>query len=341
MTLPQGLVPTAVYDTYWRFAAERQAIFFRRLTGAMSLTKDSILAQFKFTNAYRASDRVSQFLIKYVQYQGDQSPKHLFFRTLLFKFFNRIETWKLLENELGEVSLDGYTFKRFNDVFDRAMQRGERLYSAAYIMPAALAFGGPRKHATHLRLLEHMIDSEVPDRLVEAKTLAEAFKILRAVPMLGDFLAFQYLIDLNYTTMLRFDEMDFVVPGPGARDGIRKCFVPGSKYTETDIIRIVADHQEAEFEARSISFQSLWGRRLHLIDCQNLFCEVDKYARVAHPDVAGISGRTRIKQAFIRSDKPVELFYPPKWGINERVQATTNQSFKTSGQLVLPNGGPR
>jgi hypothetical protein len=28
---------------------------------------------------------------------------------------------------------------------------------------------------------------------------------------------------------------------------------------------------------------TLFGRRLHSIDCQNLFCEVDKYARVAHP----------------------------------------------------------
>src|SRR5258707_9985183 len=39
-------------------------------------------------------------------------------------------------------------------------------------------------------------------------------------------------------------------------------------------------------------------RRLQLIDCQNLFCEVDKYARVAHPNIAGRTGRTRIKQKF-------------------------------------------
>ena len=40
------------------------------------------------------------------------------------------------------------------------------------------------------------------------------------------FLAYQYLIDLNYAAGLGFSEMDFVVPGPGARDGIRKCFGP-------------------------------------------------------------------------------------------------------------------
>ena len=41
-------------------------------------------------------------------------------------------------------------------------------------------------------------------------------------------------------------------------------------------------HQNQLFE---LDFQNLWGRRLQLIDCQNLFCEVDKYSRVypAHP----------------------------------------------------------
>ena len=84
---------------------------------------------------------------------------------------------------------------------------------------------------------------------------------------------------------------------------------------------MMADNQEREFERLGIKFQSLWGRRLQLIDCQNLFCEVDKYARVAHPDVAGISGRTRIKQKFSPTG-PLDLpWYPPKWGINSKIEA--------------------
>ena len=60
-------LPTVAYDTYWRFAAERQAIFFRRFAGAPApWTDDPILQRYKFTNAYRASDRVSQYLIREV-----------------------------------------------------------------------------------------------------------------------------------------------------------------------------------------------------------------------------------------------------------------------------------
>src|SRR5262249_48644880 len=64
--------------------------------------------------------------------------------------------------------------------------------------------------------------------------------------------------------------------------------------------------------------------RLQLIDCQNLFCEVDKYARVRHPDVGGASGRTRIKQRFRAHPDPIEYWYPPKWGINDA--AATSQA---------------
>jgi hypothetical protein len=53
--------PTVVYDTYWRFASERQEIFFRRWQGqGLPWTSDPILSEFKFTNAYRASESIFQ-----------------------------------------------------------------------------------------------------------------------------------------------------------------------------------------------------------------------------------------------------------------------------------------
>ena len=88
------------------------------------------------------------------------------------------------------------------------------------------------------------------------------------------------------------------------------------------MIRFMADRQEVEFDRLGLEFRTLWGRRLQLIDCQNLFCEVDKYARVAHPEIGGASGRTRIKQKFRPHPDPIDYWYPPKWGINEAVAAS-------------------
>src|SRR4029077_20627708 len=123
-----------------------------------------------------------------------------------------------------------------------------------------------------------------------------------------------------------FSEMDFVITGPGARDGLRKCFADNGGLGDAELIRLLADRQERELERLGLEFPSLWGRRLQLIDCQNLFCETDKYARVAHPEVQGISGRTRIKQSYRPKSDPISFWYPPKWGINAAVAETQRQS---------------
>ena len=313
---------TEVFDAYWRLAAERQAIFFHRFRREPPpWTKDPILLRHKFTNAYRASDRVSQFLIRHVIYKGEQTPDEVFFRTILFKLFNRISTWHLLKEEFGEVSYAEYTHKRYDSVLGKAIGRGEQIYSAAYIMPPAVRTG-KRKHTGHLLLLERMMKDDLPSRLAESRTLREAFELLREYPMMGDFLAYQYIIDLNYGPLLNFSEMEFIVPGPGARRGIGKCFSDLGGLSEADIIRLVTEHQEEEFANRGIRFENLWGRPLQLIDCQNLFCEVDKYARVAFPSLQVAGGGKRIKQVYRTTIEPIEYWYPPKWGINEKIDAT-------------------
>ncbi|WP_437334274.1 nucleotide kinase domain-containing protein [Sorangium sp. So ce394] len=309
------LQPTPVYETYWRFAHARQAVFHRRVRAEPPpWTDDPILASHRFTNAYRAADRVSQFLIRNVLYAGDQAEEEVFFRCLLFKIFNRIDTWEHLEANLGEVSWRGYSFEKYTNVLDHLLGRGHSIYSGAYIMPSP-PFGSQRKHRNHLRLLERMMADRVPSKIAKSDSLESVFSLLLSYPSLGRFLAFQFAIDINYSDVCSFSEMDFVVAGPGARDGIRKCFVDSAGLTDEDIVRVVTERAALEFEQRGLAFEDLWGRPLQLIDCQNLFCEVDKYARVAHPECSGASGRTRIKQRFVAASRPLQQWYPPKWHI--------------------------
>jgi len=318
---PPPARPTVVFDTYWRFAAERQRIFMKRFMGEVGpWTDDPILRQYRFTNAYRASDRVSQFLIRRVAYAGLQSPVETFFRIILCKLFNRTSTWQHLTERLGTPSWEDYDYEHYDQILTALLESGRAIYSPAYIMPAGRrTFGFRRKHRNHLKLLEMMMNDDVPARVADSLTLRAAFEIMRSYPLIGDFLAYQYVIDLNYSNLTAHSENEFVMPGPGARDGIRKCFVHSGGLSDADIIHRVCEHQEAEFESRGIDFPGLWGRPLQLIDCQNLFCEVDKYARVGHPDIQGISGRTRIKRRFRAPRSAISYWYPPKWGINRLI----------------------
>ncbi len=326
-----------VFYSYWGFAAERQRIFFRRLSGSNSaaLTDDHVLQTFKFTNSYRASDRVSQYLIKHVIF-GDNSPtsrEDLFFRVILFKLFNKIETWQLLERELGEISVKSYDYDAFAGVLTSALESGTRIYSAAYIMPSAgRVFGRRYKHQNHLKLLEYMLAEQFPVRVSKASSMSEAYDLMESAPSIGPFLAYQLVTDLNYSPLTSFSEMEFVVAGPGALDGISKCFVNGADLSPVDVIRYMADHQHEWFDELGIDFPSLWGRPLQLIDCQNLFCEISKYARAAFPDVQGVSGRTRIKQKFAPIGRPPAPWYPPDWGINDEIELPESQSFLESDE---------
>jgi hypothetical protein len=309
-----------LYDAYWRFAAERQSVFFRRLRGELQpWSDDPILQTFKFCNAFRASDRVSQFLIRDVIYQLDFTPEDTFLRIILFRLFSKNETWQLLEATFGQICANTFNPNAFGETLDHALARGETIYTNAFILCASNAYGYRRKHRNHLALVDAMLVDGLSRKIANARSLEAVYRLLIAYPLIGPFMAYQLAIDINYSELTDFDENNFTMPGPGAIRGIKKCFADISSCSMPAIIRWMVDRQEAEFERLGLSFQPLWGRRLHAIDCQNLFCEVDKYARVAFPELS--SSRTRIKSKFKPTGSKIDYFYPPKWGINDAVKA--------------------
>ncbi len=320
--------PSPVFESYWRFAAERHRVYERRLRGLPApWTSDPVLSVYRFTNVFRAADRVSQFLIRDVIYQSDRAVDELVFRVLLFKVFNKIETWRLLRDEFGEPSLSTFDVAAADRLLADARARGQRIYSNAYIVPPIAGSDGV-KHRGHLRLIATMIEDELPARIRESATMQDVYLLLRAYPGIGNFLAYQFAVDINYSDVTNHDEDEFVMAGPGALDGISKVFPGADLRQAARIIRCMTDEQEDWLSHYGLSFGGLFGRRLHLIDIQNLFCEISKYARVAHPNIEGVSGRTRIKQSF-RAAGPVPTpYFPPKWELEVPIDISMEPAFQ-------------
>ena len=184
--------------------------------------------------------------------------RRCFSELILFKFFNRVDTWERLESKIGPIVWKEFEFDRYAKILDSIAEQQRPIYSAAYIMPSP-SFGYRRKHRNHLRLFQHMMLDGAPFRIERARSLQEVFEILRSYPSLGNFLAFQFAIDLNYSAMLDFSEMDFVVAGPGARSGIRKCFADTGGLDDADVIRAVTEMADREFDRLGLSFRTLVG----------------------------------------------------------------------------------
>ncbi len=307
-----------VYELYWEFAAKRQDVFYSRLAGNPGpWSNDPILQEYKFCNVYRAVDRVSQYLIKEICYGNKSLEKaDRLFQIIAFRNFSKIETWQELSRILGRSpTLDDLATGAFEQALTKIVASDQPIYTNAFILCATDAYGKRRKHLNHIAMFKHMFFGEnIANEIFSATSLQQVYEILHRFPLYGDFMSYQTAIDINYSDLIDFSENDFTVAGPGSKRGIRKVFEDTGDYTPAEIILWMVENQDSEFERLGIEFRSLFGRKIHAIDAQGLFCETDKYCRVRVPDLT--SARKRIKTRFKPKTQAIDLFLPPKWNLN-------------------------
>ena len=315
------------YQYYFYFIQERMNIFWRRYEGWESrLTDDPILAKYKFTNVYRAQDRVSQYLIKRVISEKEKGFSDIdnLLRIIVFKIFNNINTWEYLEGRLEEISIKTFDVDLITALLEERITEVP-IFSPAYMMTGSHAKYNmyARKHEKWLRMVKkELLLGKGFEKIVGAKSLEEVYNILLQCSFIGEFLAFQYAIDFNYSTVINFNENSFVKAGIGAIRGIKKCFSHIGQYTFEDCIRYTQDNIDNYQQGYGFTdFKNLFGRQPQLIDLQNCFCETDKYLRVKMPEL--LVGNTRIKQKFGKPREKIQFLFPEKWGINKYI----NQGF--------------
>lgn len=303
-----------VYDLYWYFAYERQNIFIKKKNGYDSpWTQDQILQTYKFCNSYRINDRISQYLLKNVIYNGkDYTDEDVLLRVILFKIFNKESTWELFINKFKDVTYNSFDFEKYSKVLDAEFNKGTIIYNDAYISCANKAFGYNRKHKNHLALINKIfIIDRAHMKILKSKTMKEAFAILKSYPLIGNFMAYQLVTDINYSDVVNWREDEFTIAGPGSIRGIDKCFIDKGNNSYEDIIRYMYNNQDKEFKRLNLEFERINSRPLQLIDCQNIFCELDKYLRVKLPNIK--SNRTKIKKKYSDKKERIEYIYPCKW----------------------------
>jgi hypothetical protein len=304
-----------VYEIYWSFASRRNVAFERRLSGQVGpWTEDPILNTYKFCNVFRAADRVSQYMIRDVVYSRDHSNDgDRLFQIVAFRTFSKIETWEGTRAYIGRApTLNDLCSGQFEQALDWVKSRAGGLYTGAFILCANKAYGFDEKHRNHVALFKHMfLNEKLHETIGKARSLEEVVRALETFPLMGPFMAYQTAIDLNYSALVNFSENDYTQAGPGAVRGLYKAFESLGDYSPSDAIKWMVDRQDVEFGRLELPFNGLFGRKLHAIDCQGLFCELDKYCREAVPTLA--SNRTRIKARFAASPNALKLFFPPKW----------------------------
>ncbi|KAJ7778506.1 hypothetical protein B0H16DRAFT_1503786 [Mycena metata] len=324
----QTLRPNSiVFDTLFQWLYERKTIDDRRRAGMPApWTTDVILQNYKFCNAYRVLDRTSQYVITEVIEKGSQDRTELLFRILLFNSFNRIDTWKLFLRSFRDTpTWKAFELGEYNKVLTAALNRGESLFCGAY-MKIGHRLDHDANHMRHLELLQILM-GVLPSVLAEAKYAADVYEQIAAFQGMGPFSTYQLMLSLSYSPLLNFSANDFVIPGIGASSGLVKLFgtsmskakevVPG---IEADVLRWLTESQCAQFARLGLDFPYLCGPgggllALNVADMEHAVCEVDKYARKAHPRIRGLGDRTQLRGTFKMSEDvlPAVPVLPKAW----------------------------
>ncbi|KAH9852142.1 hypothetical protein C2E23DRAFT_886012 [Lenzites betulinus] len=333
----QKFHPNVVLDTFFVFVAERHRIQQRRLLGEpQPWTTDAILAAYPFTNVFRVYDRVTQYILHNVIERGDQSLREQCFRVMLFRSFNKMETWELLTARFGELTWRDFDVNAYDEVL-LAEQQANPLYGHAYIIPSP-KLGGRANASNHLRLIQLMMEEDLPGELQKLHHLKDAHGRIALFPSMGDFMALQLLLDLNMTAHFNYPEDEWVALGPGSQACLLKIFGPAVRGFELDALRYLHRTQHAHFarlRVRPDCIPRVPGRAhgLSMVDLEHALCECEKYSRAFHPSIVGKRQKVA-KRAFTPRPARITADVPAHWlkGPRRRESLTRPKAIVVGGE---------
>jgi len=267
-------------EGYFAFLRERYRILLRRRAGEPApWTQDPVLQSWRFCNVRREDDRVTEWFRDNIR---DPLKEHssVLFATAAFRWFNTIGTGEAIRPWL----LGPWNRKEVQRVLKERLDAGETLFTGAFMVNSA---PGIPKYIDVLDNLDWM-RLHGPGPLTRGESKKQLMGELLRVPRLGNFAAYQIVVDLQYTYLLRDapDLQTFTVAGPGCAKGISLMaydqpsgfYSYGSVGDQEKMLRVMRDCRDASLDPKL--WPSEWPPFV-LSDIENGFCEYAKW-RTGH-----------------------------------------------------------
>jgi alpha-glutamyl/putrescinyl thymine pyrophosphorylase clade 1 len=298
--MPDNLKPLL----YW--VKEREAIRKRKIARAEnedtandnSLTKDPILATYRFCNVRRRDDRVSRWLINNVLTEENLSQDITSF--MLFSAWCRWVNWPptiqmVMEAETG-FTTRVVDWKRIGLVVDQIAKNG-KAWTGAYMIRAPRKKGGKKGAFIAQEVIgKHLARGLGPVVELFAQNgdnthYQQVHAVLMTIPNFGSFMAGQIAGDWTYTSLLSNapDLKTWAPMGPGSVRGFNRIMQNPGKLSKRPPEALWLE-KLVKWRAEIIKRLGPEYEDLTLLDCQNQLCEVDKYLRVKNGE-----GRPRAK----------------------------------------------
>lgn len=296
------------------FVTERYKIHIRKdfLKQKAPWTNNPILSQYKFCNIRREHDRQSQYLIKNISTNPCLSLEDKIVNSFYFRAWNNWDTMRDLGGPWQAKDLYSSQMKeQVRSIYQKLATEDpdRKWWSSAYNQGGtkqAWRYPNPNRKVDKedyipLRVFHigpWLKEHNTIEKLLNASDQKVAFEAIREIQGFADFLAYQIFVDLTYIEDFPFSENEFVVAGPGCRNGLNKLFDDYDGLTLEEALFWLADNIDEIFNEVHPPF---WAGRLFVdlpqedrffsVMClENCMCEFCKYIRT----IEG-TGRPRVK----------------------------------------------
>jgi len=264
-------------DTLWYWIKERHTIHLRRESDQpWPWTHDPILQNYRFCNPFRENDKVTTWLREHVLNSADVVPSDILaFKIVLFRWFNRIETARVIGMEMPSWRWGDHQRTVFHERLTMRLAAGIPIFTGAYIIRSE--FGKPKLDSIFEAATRVWANRrELVKVIEETQSLQATAEWLQQFPLLGPFMSYEMVTDMRHTRLLEnaSDIMTWANPGPGAMRGIQRIYGKVVRGMYIPLMRDLLSRAPGELE--------------DLIDCptvemrdiEHSLCEFDKYSRV-------------------------------------------------------------
>ena len=275
--MPLSILPKE-YDKLYALVKERHTVTLKRAAGlSKPWTTDVILQTYRFPNMFRELDKVTKWIADNWRIPHDTEPD-VWFAMAVARFCNWPES-------LAEI---GYPVpwnpKRFIDVLQARKERGDKVFTGAYVLAASSEKGVSKIEHIANRTLSELWGRRETLRPYEGLSLAGFYEGLHSCHGVGTFTAAQIIADAKYTEAL-LDAPDWwtwAAPGPGSCRGLNRLVgrPVSASWKHEEWLRLINRLREkvtADFAREGLLSKGF--PVPHAQDSQGFCCEYDKYER--------------------------------------------------------------
>lgn len=251
-------------------------------------TEDAILRTVRFTNVRREQDKQTKFVIEKVC-QSDASYEMKIASIILFRMLNKKESCS------GIIPCDFYNESYCKSAYDwigeipSDYNPFSGVFMVSGMMTSVNAVIGKRESRVEscFEYVRYLWANGIPHILSKMTKAQDIYDTLNSTPGFGSFLAYQIWVDMTYCPECPVSENEFVIAGPGCKEGLKLLFDKKDGMTPEECLFWLRDN----WYDLLFQYDIYWNgdelfpdvpnreRYMNVMSLENCCCEISKYHR--------------------------------------------------------------